>query len=501
MEHAGVIEERQPAEGSTPDPALKSTTSANGGLPPGRPWAGQYRLLTAGLILTVGGVAFEALAVATILPATVDDLGGLGLYGWAFSAFMLTNLVGIAVAGGEADLHGPAGPFALGVGLFVAGLLIGGLAPTMAVLIVGRAVQGFGGGVIGSVAYVAVGRGYPESAKPRMLALLSSAWVVPGLIGPALAGIVADHVGWRWVFLGLTPLLLVATVLALPVLRRIPAGSATTRDRRRIARAIQLAAGTGLVLAGFGERPLLGVPLVVGGAVIAWPALQRLLPPGTVRAVRGLPAAIATMGLLNLAFFGVDAFVPLALTEVRGRSSSFAGLALTAATITWAAGTWVLDRYARRASRRWLVRTGLALVGTGSAGIALVLFPATPVIAAPVAWGIAGLGMGLAYSTISLVVLETAPPGQEGTSTAGMQLVNALGFAVAAGIGGALIAAFSTAEDPSRTSLLTQFLLMIGVAAFAVLLAARLPGRPTPAIQEPTTPDAMLATEIAARSS
>src|SRR3954471_1859615 len=155
--------------------------------PPGI-WSGTHRSLTIGLILTVSGAAFEALAVATTLPATIKDLGGLALYGWAFSAFMLTNLVGITVAGSEADRQGPARPFVVGVGLFVLGLTIAGLAPSMALVILGRAVQGFGAGVISSVAYVAIGRGYAESARPRMLAMLSSAWVVPGLVGPALAG-------------------------------------------------------------------------------------------------------------------------------------------------------------------------------------------------------------------------------------------------------------------------------------------------------------------------
>src|SRR5215216_6248468 len=165
-------------------------------LPPGGPWCRPYRRTTAGLLLTVAAGAFEALAVATIMPATVDDLGGLGYYGWAFSAFMLANLVGLVLAGDEADRRGPAVPFVGGVAAFTIGLLVGGLAPAMIVLIVGRAIQGFGGGLVNAVAYVAIGRGYPEKARPRMMALLSTAWVVPGLIGPVVAGLIATHIGW-----------------------------------------------------------------------------------------------------------------------------------------------------------------------------------------------------------------------------------------------------------------------------------------------------------------
>ena len=164
-------------------------------------WDRAHWQITLGLLLVISGAAFEALAVATTLPATVRDLGGLNLYGWAFSAFMLANLVGITIAGAEADRQGPARPLLLGAGVFVVGLLIVGFAPSMLVVIAGRAVQGFGSGVISSVAYVSIGRGYPESLKPRMLAMSASAWVIPGLIGPALAGFIADMLGWRWVFL------------------------------------------------------------------------------------------------------------------------------------------------------------------------------------------------------------------------------------------------------------------------------------------------------------
>jgi MFS family permease len=160
-------------------------------------WDRANRALTIGLILTVAGAAFEALAVATILPATVEDLGGLSLYGWAFSAFMLTNLVGVTIAGGEADRSGPARPFLVGIVLFSLGLIVAGVASSMEVVIVGRAIQGFGAGAIGAIAYVAVGRGYHEAVRPRMLALISSAWVVPGLIGPAIAGFIAGA-GYFW---------------------------------------------------------------------------------------------------------------------------------------------------------------------------------------------------------------------------------------------------------------------------------------------------------------
>jgi MFS family permease len=440
-------------------------------------WSPSNRPLTIGLTLTVVGAAFEALAVATTLPATIKDLGGLSLYGWAFSAFMLTNLVGITVSGSEADRQGPARPFVAGVLLFTLGLLIAGLAPSMLVVILGRAVQGFGGGVISSVAYASIGRAYVESAKPRMLAVLSTAWVVPGLIGPALAGLIADHVGWRWVFLGLIPFPLIALSMALPAMLRLGRDVDGPRDWGPAIASVRLAIGAGLLVVGLGNRsPLLAVGLVGAGALLAVPALRQLWPAGTLRAAPGLPATIATAGLLNLAFFGADAFIPLALTSVRGQVATVAGLALTAATITWTSGAWVQAHLAARWDRRRLVIAGLALIVVGIVGSAAVLSPALPVLLAPLAWGVAGLGMGFAYSTISLVVLENASHGQEGTAAAAMQLANILGSALGTGLGGVLIA--SAGEVGLHLALAGQDLLMVGVAGLAVVTALRLPGKP-----------------------
>jgi MFS family permease len=193
------------------------STDAAGGI-----WAPARRLLTAGLVLAVTFVAFEALAVATILPVVGRHLGDLRLYGWVFSAFLLASLIGIVVAGTLADRVPLGRPMLAGLALFALGLVIGGTAPDMAVLVAGRAVQGLGAGVVPAVAYVAISRCYPEESRPRMFAVLSTAWVVPGLTGPAIAALVAAAVGWRWVFLGLLPLVIVAGMLVVLALRNVP---------------------------------------------------------------------------------------------------------------------------------------------------------------------------------------------------------------------------------------------------------------------------------------
>ncbi|HVM96048.1 MAG TPA: MFS transporter, partial [Candidatus Acidoferrales bacterium] len=433
-----------------------------------------HRALTLGLLLTVSSTAFEALAVATILPAAVREIGGVDLYGWAFSGFMLTNLFSITLAGRLIDQRGPAPTFIAGSILFSAGLVVAGMAPSMIVVVFGRTAQGLGAGAISSAAYVAVARGYPADTQPRMLAMLSSAWVVPGLIGPALAGSIADYAGWRWVFLGLVPLMATAASLAVPVLRRFEPASVSSDQRGRIRAALALAAGTAAVLYGLGSTGAVLIALLSlsVGVVLAVPAMILLTPPGTLQARPGLPAAVATMALLSFAFFGAEAFLPLALTTVRGQSTTVAGMVLTAATLAWTSGAWIQARLDARHSRRALTVYGLALTFTGVAGTALVLFPQIPVALAALTWGISGLGIGIAYSTITLVVLAAAPAGSEGTASAAMQLANVLGVALGTGFGGAILSAAT-----SRTLGIASIdAIAVLAAGFGILTAARLPG-------------------------
>jgi len=260
-------------------------------------------------------------------------------------------------------------------------------------------------------------------------------------------------------------------------LRPIPGGTVPAGARRRVALAAALAAGAGLLLGGLSQAdPVRALPLIGVGVLLGVPALARLLPPGTLAARPGLPAAIATMGLLNLAFFGVDAFIPLALVDLRGRTILFASLTLTAVTITWTGGSWLQARLSTTGFRRRLVRSGLAVLTAGAVGMTLLLFPAVPAELAPLVWGFAGVGMGLCFSTISLTVLETATTGQEGEASASLQLANMLGSGLGAGIGGALIATSGPGEG-LRTALLVQNAAMIGVLLLALLVAGGLPAR------------------------
>jgi MFS family permease len=434
-----------------------------------------HRTLSIGILVSISAIATEGMAVATVLPTAASELGGLDGYGWAFSAFMLMSLIGAIAAGQAADRAGVAGPTRFGFATFAAGLVVAGLAPTWPVLLAGRGLQGFGGGSLGAIAYMAVARGYPEPLRPRLLALLSSAWVVPALLGPAVAGQVAEHSSWRLVFLGILPLVAGGAALLVSALARLPASASAPGDRPRLMTAIWLAAGVGLVLWAAGGSSLVPALLpAMLGAALAVPTLRALLPVGTFSARPGLPAAVAIRGLLAFGFFGCEALIPLGLAAVRELPPSMVGLALTAGALAWVAGSWLQDRDEARTAgapgqRAVRVRVGLGLILLGIAAVgAVILSDSLPVVLGVAAWGVAGLGMGLAYPGSTLVALG-APSAQAGLAAASLQVAETVGIAAGAGAGGALIAVAVAAhlERGLAVGLGWAFLMM----ASAILLA------------------------------
>jgi MFS family permease len=449
----------------------------------GSVWAPARRRLTAGLVLTVTLVAFESLAVSAVMPSVSDDLGQLSLYGWVFSGFFLGNLVGVVLAGQAADRRGLAAPFAVGLALFAGGLLAGGAAPSMPVLVVARVAQGLGAGAIPAVAYTSVGRAYPPAIQARVFAVFSTAWVVPGLIGPTAASALASATSWRFVFLALLPLVGVAAAITMPALAGLPtttdhahdgSGEATV-SRGRIATAIVLAAGCGLVLGGLTSGHVLAaLALVACGAPLLAGAFVRLVPAGTATFAAGLPATISSRGVLTFAFFGADAFVPLALTDVRDQDAWVAGVALTGGTMLWTAAAWVQQRLLGRLGARRLVRTGFLAVAAGIGG-AFACLGTVPVPIAIVLWSVAGFGIGLAYAPLSVTVLATARPGAEGASTAALQLTDTLGVALGTGTTGVFVAVGEALDWSTRTSLTGAFSVMLAAALLGAMAARRVP--------------------------
>ena len=458
--------------------------------PASRLFGVRHRSLTIGLVSIVTLVAFESLAVITILPDIEEELKGLAWYGWVTTAFFLGTMIGIVFAGGQADRRGAGRPYVIGLILFAVGLVVAGTAPSMPVLVVGRFVQGFGAGVVPAIGYVAIGRVYPVELRPRMFAVLSTAWVVPGVIGPALSERVSAWIGWRWVFLGLLPLVGVAGSLIVPAMTRLRAPVPTTSrggevaeapvpwTRRRMVEAVRVAAGAALVVGSFTTNAWLVAPALVGGAVIGVPPLRRLTPPGTLVAAAGLPAVVLSRGLLTFAFFGTDTFVPHALTDGKGATTFAGSIAVTTSTLGWTSATWIQQRFITRTGEAFFVRLSYVALAIGIAIVAVTAgVDDIPFWVVHVGWTIAGLGMGLGYSAHAQLTLRCAPAASYGTATASLQLFDNLGVALGAGATGVVVTLGDHLDwDPGAGVAVA----LIGPAALALLglgVSRRLPER------------------------
>jgi MFS family permease len=437
------------------------------------------RRLTLGIVATIAFIAFEAMAVATAMPKAVPDLGGMRVYALAFSAYFTTSLFGLVLAGEICDRRGPRLPLVSGTASFTAGLLLAGTAQSMAPFVLGRAVQGLGGGIVIVAIYVLVGRAYDDALRPRMFAALSAAWVVPSIVGPLVAGFLADQLSWRLVFLGIAPLAIVPVLIALPSVAQYdgppPAGPTVRPGRKRLA--LAAAVGMGLLQVAGMQADGAALGLAVAAVIMLVPSVPRLLPAGTLVFRRGLPSVVAMRGVLAGAFFGAEAFLPLMLVQQRGLSTTVAGLSLTGGALGWAGGSWFQGRPGLQVARPKLVRRGAVLVATGIIGLGCVLIPDVPVVVAGLSWIVGATGMGLALASVGVLLFELSPVADQGANSASLQLSDALFSVVFIGLAGVI---FGLSHDPVGDTRPVVFAQILSVMAALALFGAWAAGRIRP---------------------
>ncbi|MFK0291329.1 MFS transporter [Streptomyces sp. NPDC090442] len=436
------------ATGSTAAPATdhrnQEPTPCGGGVL-GR----DHRALTLGIVSVVSLIAFEASAVNTAMPVAARALDGIGLYAFAFSAFFTASLFAMALAGVWSDRRGPLAPLFSGIAAFGVGLLVAGGAQSMGMFVAGRGVQGLGGGLAVVSLYVVVGRGYPERLRPSVMASFSAAWVVPVIVGPLVAGTITEQVGWRWVFLSIPVLILLPLAVMLPALRKLPrtvpgpdGGFGRILGSRRCLLALAVAVGASLLqYAGQHIGWFALLPAAAGLALLA-PAIVRLLPPGTFRAGRGLPAVVLMRGLAAGALVAAESFIPLLLVTQRGLSATLAGLSLTGGGLTWALGSYAQSRPGLERHRERLMGLGMALLATAIVLVPLVLIDGVPVWIVAAAWTIGGFGMGLNISSGGVLLLKLSRPEEAGSNSSSLQMSDALGNVTFVGVSGVLFVAF-----------------------------------------------------------
>ncbi|MFD7630435.1 MFS transporter [Streptomyces sp. NPDC059851] len=481
------------------EPRLSQTSTPVPPPPRGGILGSAYRTLSIGMISCIFLIAFEATAVGTAMPVAARELDGIGVYAFAFSAYFTTSLFGMVLSGQWCDRRGPLRALTGGIGAFAAGLVLSGTATAMWVFVLGRAVQGFGGGLVIVALYVVVSRAYEERLRPAIMAAFAAGWVVPSIVGPLAAGTVTEHLGWRWVFLGIPVLVVVPLAVALPAIRRSASGPVdpdappAAFDRRRIRLAFGISLGAGLLQ--YAAQDLRWWSLLPGalGAGLLVPAVLGLLPRGTYLARRGLPAVVLLRGVAAGSFIAAESFVPLMLVTQRGLSPTLAGFSLALGGLTWAGGSWIQSTGRVAPYRERLMVLGMVLVAFAIAAAPAVLVPWVPVWSLALTWGVGCLGMGLVIGSTSVLLLKLSAPEEAGANSAALQISDALANVVLLAAGGAAFAALgggsvgaaahaaggtagAAASHPA--AFVVVFLPMAAVALVGAWVATRLHERP-----------------------
>ncbi|PQZ90343.1 MFS transporter [Arthrobacter sp. MYb227] len=404
----------------------------------------RYRWVTLGMFSLVFLVAFESLAVTTVMPLVSRELDGASMYALAFAAPMASGVIGMVVAGGWSDRRGPTGPLYASSIIFVLGLLICGLSPNMQVLVLGRLVQGLGGGAITVALYVVVARVYAPRLHPKIFAAFAAAWVIPSLIGPFAAGIAAQTIGWRWVFLGVVGLVALAILAVVPSLRGLSGGENPESKTAWLPLGwATLAAVAVLGMNLLADLPRVGTWLMLLSFVLVLIAVRQLFPRRTLLAGRGLPSTILVRGLAAAAFFGTEVYLPYLLMDRFDLSPAVAGLALTGAAIFWSIGSAIQGRMGESLANEHAMLIGAVL---GVAALAVVWGTAAlhwPAFVAIGVWALGGAGMGLVFPRQNVHMIKLSTPLNQGFNSSALAISDAMGSALALAAGGLIFAAFS----------------------------------------------------------
>lgn len=450
-------------------------------------WSPGMRSVSLGATALIALFAVEYIAVGTAMPTVARALEGLGLYALAFGATIATGVIGMILGGFWSDRAGPGSVVAGGCATFAAGLTIAGFAPTMEVFVAGRAVQGLGSGLATVAIYVLIAQRVPDALRPKMFSLLAAAWVVPGLVGPVVTGVVVEFLTWRWVFLGVVPLVLAALLVLRPALVGTDrSGESAYLRPSTIGWAVIAALSVGVLnLGGDSIQPrevLVGAPVALLLVVAAW----RLLPSGTLTLGRGLPSVIAARGAIGASFMAAEAYLPLLLQEMHGYPPARAGAVLAVGSVTWAFGSWVQGRLADHVDRYRLLALGCLPIAAGLVVLVVSVgwdWPGWSVLAV---WAVVSLGVGLAYPTTSLLTLRLSPPAVVGRNSSSLQVSEALASAVSLAGAGAVFTALYAASHHDAFLSVTVVALAAGLLAVLTSTRARPhPTEPTPWRSQP----------------
>ncbi|MCB9763057.1 MAG: MFS transporter [Alphaproteobacteria bacterium] len=463
-----------------------STTSEPVQLTPGR-----RRAVLGAAVVAMLLSAMDQTIVGTALPRVIAELGGLSLYAWVFTAYLVAVTATVLIAGRLGDLYGRRPLLLAGVVLFAAGSLVAGLSASMEVLVGARAAQGLGAGVLTANAYAVLGDLYPPAELGRYNGMMSGVYGLASVLGPVAGGVITDTLGWRWAFLVNLPFCALTFALLWRLLPRIPRQQGVRLDLPGMALLLLalLPALVAISRVGGGHPPALTGALVgvAAAATAALMVVERraaapiLVPSLWRNRVVVLSAAIAC--LTSVALYASSIYTPLYMQAVRGMEATPAGLVMTPMVLSLVAGSVLGGLSVTRTGRyRPVVLAGLGALALGLWRLSAM--QPTSALAGVIAWlGLLGFGVGLTLPTLVLAAQNAVPHRELGAVTSLGKFARSVGGIVGVAAFGALLErrvattdapeALSAAARAALAEGITEALLLsAGVALVALVLGA-----------------------------
>ena len=419
--------------------------------PPPRFDPASRRAVTAALVLVTALASFESTVVSTAMPTIIGDLGGLPLYAWVFSIYLLTSTVAMPVYGRLADIHGRRRLMLVAIAVFLTGAVTCAFARSMPQLIAARAIQGFGAAGLIPVALTVSADIYSLEERARIQGLFSGVWGFAALVGPLIGAFLTVHFGWRSIFSINIPLGAIAFFL---VATRLKESRASLPDPVDVAGASTLALGVTLVLfavlrssptaAGASLLPRAGLLLAGAVSLGVFARLQTrrehpLVPPDLFRRWETASPYLAGI-LLGTTIFGVDTFVPLFVQGARGGTAGAAGAVVTPLIFFWATSAAAAGRMILRFGFRRTARFGAVLVLAGLAGLVAAALANAGVAWISAACGVVGAGLGPSSLSQVLAIQHVAPERQRGVATSLVPFFRTVGGSIGVGALGGVFA-------------------------------------------------------------
>ncbi len=400
------------------------------------------------IMLSMGLVAIDATILATAVPSIVNDLGGFVHFPWLFSIYLLAQAVSVPIYAKFSDQLGRKPIMLTGIAAFALGSVLCGVAWSMPVLIIARAIQGLGAGAVQPTSMTMIGDLYTVAERAKVQGYVASVWAVSSLVGPTLGGVFSDYLSWRWIFYVNIPL---AAMAAWMVARRFHEDIAKTAHKIDYLGAALLTVGSSLIILGLLEGGVLwdwdslpSIGVLAGGAAVAavFVLVERRAAepvlPGWVFRRRLLNSTNLVSLAVGVMLIGLTSYVPLFTQGVLGTSALVAGFALAAMTVGWPLSASLAGRIYLRLGFRTTALIGSVLTLAG-AGLLLLLGAGSPVLQVALTCFVVGLGMGLVASPTLVAAQSTVDWESRGVVTGTNMFARSMGSALGIAVFGAIV--------------------------------------------------------------